>query len=118
MRPFSGTRTDTIEKRRSEFNIDVCQNYNFASWWQQCGDGVELHTFFKKNYVTLLNSISEDNHCIIVSGLLPRISVDLKPYSDRLIEILVENDTEFIDNYDCFLLASGEMPDHSFIIIS
>ena len=39
-------------------------------------NGVSLDTF-SENYVTLLNSISEDNRRTIVSGLLPRKSVDL-----------------------------------------
>lgn len=60
--------------------------------------------------MSLLNSISEENRRIIVSGLLPRKSVDLKPYNDTLKTICDENDIEFIDNYDSFLLTSGEMP--------
>ena len=44
-----------------------------------------------------------------MSGLLPRKSVDLKPYNDSLNETCVKNEIEFIGNYDCFLLASGEM---------
>ena len=60
--------------------------------------------------MSLLYSISAENRRIIVSGLLPRKSVDLKPYNDRLKTICDENDIEFIDNYDSFLLVSGEMP--------
>ena len=70
-------------------------------------DGVDLNTFSKNN-VTLLNSISEDNRHIIVTGLLPRTSVDFKPYNGKLKDICVENEIEFIYNYDCFLLAPGE----------
>ena len=64
-------------------------------------NGADLDTF-SDNYVTLLNSLSDENRRIVVFGLLPRESVDLKPYND-------ENEFEFIDNYDNFLLASGEM---------
>ena len=71
-------------------------------------DGVDLDTF-SKIYVTLLNSISEDNRHIIVTGLLPCKSVDLKPYNGTLKDTCVKNENEFIDNYDCFLLVSGEM---------
>ena len=49
-----------------------------------------------------------------MSGLIPRKEVDLKPYNNTLKEICVKNEIEFIDNYDCFLLASGEMPSSFF----
>ena len=75
-------------------------------------NGADVDTF-SENYISLLNTLSAKNRRIIVSGLLPRQSVDLKPYNEILKNICDENDIEFIDNYDSFLLASGEMP-HSF----
>ena len=95
--------------RLSEFNIDACKTIILQIGGNNVDNGVDLDTF-SENYVTLLNSISEDNRRIIVSGLLPRISVNLKPYNNTLKEICVKNQVEFIDNSDCFLLASGEMP--------
>ena len=64
--------------------------------------------------MSLLNNLDAENRRIIVTGLLPRESVDLKPYNQTLKDICNENGTEFIDNYDSFLLASGEMPDSYF----
>ena len=55
-----------------------------------------------------------ENRHIIVSGLTPRESVDFKPYNQSLKDICNENDLHFIDNYDSFLLASGEMPESYF----
>ena len=109
MRSFSGARADTIGEKLSEYNIDVCKTIILQVGGKNADDGVDLDTFFK-SYVSLLNSISGENRRIIVFGLLPHKSVDLKPYNDILKKICDENDIELIDNYDSFLLASGEMP--------
>ena len=66
---------------------------------------------FSDTYVSLLNDLSAENRRIIVSGLTPRESVDLKPFNQILKSICEENNLQFIDNYDKFLLASGEMPE-------
>ena len=82
---------------------------NDETFGNDADNGADLDTF-SDNYVSFLNSLSAENRRIIVSGLLPRESVDLKPYNDTLKTICDENDLEFIDNHDNFLLASGEMP--------
>ena len=73
--------------------------------------GVDMNTF---SNVSLLNNLDAENRPIIVRGFLPRESVDLKPYNQTIQDICSENDIEFIDNYESFLLASGEMPDSYF----
>ena len=75
---------------------------------------MDLDTFCD-NYTTLLSDLSTDDRTIIVSGLLPRGSVDLEPYNDRLRTLCSENDIAFIDNFNRFLLASGELPDTFFL---
>ena len=109
VRSFSGARADTIGEKLSDYNIDACKTIILQVGGNDADDGVDLDTF-SKSYVSLLNSISGESRRIIVSGLLPRKSVDLKPYNDILKKLCDENDIEFIDNYDSFLLASGEMP--------
>ena len=42
---------------------------------------------------------------------MPRESVDLEPYNKQLKTLCDENDIDFIDHYDGFLLAPGELPD-------
>ena len=66
--------------------------------------GVDIATFSDK-HVSLLNSVEAENHRIIVSGL-SRESVDLKTYNQTLKDIR--------NNFDSFLLASGEMPESYF----
>ena len=66
------------------------------------------------SYVELLNSLEVDNRRIIVSGLLPRPSVDLKSYHEILKAICEENDIQYIDHYNSFVLASREMPESYF----
>ena len=71
---------------------------------------------FSDSYVELLNSSEADNRRIIVYGLLPRQSVDLKPYNEILKAICEENDSQYIDHYNSFLLAStpGKCQNHTF----
>ena len=116
VRSFSGARADTIEEKLSKYNIDDCKTIILHVNDNDADDGVDIETF-SKSYVSLLNSIAAENRRIIVSGLLPRKTVDLKPYNDILKTICDKNGIEFIDNYDSFLLASGEMPSTFFNMI-
>ena len=66
------------------------------------------------NYVSLLDNLLADDRRLIVSGLLPRESVDLEPYNDKLKGLCDENNLEYIDHFDGFLLATGEIPETYF----
>ena len=109
VRSFSGARSDTIGEKLSKYNIDDCKTIVLPVGGNDADNSADLDTF-SDNYISLLNSLSADNRRIIASGLLPRESVDLKPYNDTLKTICDENDLEFIGIYDHFLLAFGEMP--------
>ena len=113
VRSFPGARTDTICNSLSKYDISNCETIILHVGGNDADRGVDMNTF-TDNYVSLLNSLDAENRRIIVSGLLPRESVDLKPYNDTLKDICNENDITFVDNYDSFLLASGEMPDSYF----
>ena len=73
-------------------------------------DGTDLETF-SNQYEQLLNTLKENDHRVIVSGLLPRETVDLRPFNEKLRQVCDTCEVEFIENYDNFLLASGELPD-------
>ena len=109
VRSFSGARADTIGEKLSKYNIHYYKTIILHVGDNDADNGADLDTF-SDNYVSFLSSLSAKNRRIAVSGLLPRESVDLKPYNDTLKTICDENDLEFIDNHDNFLLASGEMP--------
>ncbi|MEW8545694.1 MAG: SGNH/GDSL hydrolase family protein [Candidatus Thiodiazotropha sp.] len=72
-------------------------------------NGDDLETFCD-NYIALLESLASDDRRLIVSGLLPRKTVNLEPYNEQLKSLCAENDIEFVDHYDSFLLATGEIP--------
>ena len=107
VRSFPGASADTIGERLSKYDISSCIILHVGG---NDADNGTNPTDFSKNYVSLLNNLESDNRRIIVSGLLPRESVDLKPYNMRLKSVCEEKNIEFIDNYDSFLLASGELP--------
>ena len=113
VRSFSGARVDTIGAKLSKYNIEECKTLILHVGGNDADSGVDLESF-EDNYVSLLNDLSADDRRIIVSGLTPRESVDLKPFNRTLKSICEENDLQFIDNYDRFLLASGEMPESYF----
>ena len=117
VRSFSGARTNTIDKSLSKYDITSCKTIILHVGGNDADKGVDLATF-TKNYVSLLNKLASENRRIIVSGLLPRESVDLKPYNQILKDICNENDIEFIDNFYSFLLASWEMPGSYFMLIN
>ena len=50
-------------------------------------------------------------HRVIVAGLLPRETVDLSAFNSRLRQLCDACDVEFVENYQNFLLASGEIPE-------
>lgn len=108
VRTFPGARVDTIVEQLSKYNIEDCKTIILHVGGNDADSGIDLNTF-SDNYVTLLNTLSAEDRSIIVSGLIPRETVDLKPYNEMLKSICDENNIKFIDNYDNFLLASGEM---------
>ena len=113
VRSFPGAKIDTIGESISKYDITNCETVILHVGGNDADNGINLNTF-SENYVSLLNTLDAENRRIIVSGLLPRESVDLKSYNQKLKDICKENDIEFIDNYDTFLLATGEMPESYF----
>ena len=77
VRSFSGARTDTIDESLSKYDITSCKTIILHVGGNDADKGVDLSTF-SKNYVSLLTKLASENLRIIVSGLLPRESVDLK----------------------------------------
>ena len=59
--------------------------------------------------ISLLDSLLAEDQRLIVSGLLPRGNVDMEPYNDKLKSLCDENDLEYIDHFDSFSLATGEI---------
>ena len=65
---------------------------------------------FKAKYQSLLQSLSETESKIYISGLLPRGRIDIKPYNNILKSLSSQFQATFIDNHDSFIMASGELP--------
>ena len=75
--------------------------------------GVDLDSF-EESYSSLLDGLASENRRLIVSGLLTRESVNLDPYNECLKALCEAKDIEFIDHYNGFLLASGDMAESYF----
>ena len=109
VRTFPGATIESLTSRLEHYDIDNCKTIILHVGGNDADNGVDLDTFVD-NYTTLLSQLNSDDRTIIVSGLLPRGSVDLEPYNDRLRTLCLENDIDFVDHFDGFLLASGELP--------
>ena len=110
VRSFPGATIDTIKIKLSEFNLENCKTIILLVGGNDADNGTDLETFTEK-YESLLNALSADDRRVIVAGLLPRETVDLSAYNNKLRELCEACDTEFVENYDNFLLASGELPE-------
>ena len=114
VRTFSGAKIDTIKTKLSEYNLDSCKTVILQVGGNDADSGADLETF-SDEYEQLIHSLKENDHRVIVSGLLPRETVDLSPYNEKLRQLCDTCETEFIDNYDSFLLASGELPESYYL---
>ena len=77
VRSFSGVRADTICDSISKYDITSYKTIVLHVSGNDADNGVDI-TIFSNNNVSLLNNLDTENRRIIVSGLLPRESVDLK----------------------------------------
>ena len=113
VRSFPGATTDRLQNKLNQFNIDKCKNIIIHVGGNDADQGVDLETF-TESYTSLLDNLESENRRLIVSGLLPRESVNLEPYNEKLKTLCQNRDIEFIDHYNGFLLASGDMADSYF----
>ena len=83
VRSFSGATIDSLESKLSEYNLDQCKTVLLLVGGNDADDGIDLETFAQK-YEALLTDMMTHDRRVIVVGLLPRKTVDLNPYNDRL----------------------------------
>ena len=108
VRTFPRATIDTIKSKLSEYNLDNCKTIILLVGGNDVENGTDLETFAAK-YELLINSLLADDHRVVVAGLLPRETVDLSAFNNKLRQLCDACDTEFVENYQNFLLASGEL---------
>ena len=113
VRSFPGATTETLKTKLQQYDLDNCETIILHVGGNDADNGVDLDGF-QDNYIDLLDYLASDDRQLIVSGLLPRGTVDLEPYNKKLKLLCDENDIKFIDHYHSFLLASGELPETYF----
>ena len=110
VRTFPRATIDTIKSKLSECNLENCKTIILLVGGNDAENGTDLETFAAK-YELLINSLLPDDHRVVVAGLLPRETVDLSAYNNKLRQLCDAFDTEIVENYQNFLLASGELPE-------
>ena len=113
VRSFSGATIERLENKLNNYNIERCKTIIIHVGGNDADQGVDLKTF-TESYSSLLDNLASENRRLIVSGLLPRESVNLDPYNKGLKTLCATKDVGFIDHYNGFLLASGDMADSYF----
>ena len=113
VRSFPGATVKTLQNKLKQFNLDKCETIIIHVGGNDADQGIDLDNF-SDNYSSLLNGLSAENRQIIVSGLLPRESVNLGPYNGCLKTLSEAQVVDFVDHYDGFLFASGDLADSYF----
>ena len=114
VRSFPGATIETLDSKLSGFDLKQCETIVLHVGGNDADNGTDIETFAEQ-YGSLLTELMSNDRRIIVSGLLPRKTVDLSPYNDRLKSLCDAYEIDYIDNYGDFLLASGDIPDSYFM---
>ena len=110
VRSFPGATIQTLKSKLEQYDIEQCKTIFLHVGGNDGDNGADMDSF-QDDYIDLLESLASDDRRLIVSGILPRGTKDLEPYNQQLKSLCDANNIDFIDNYDNFLLASGELPD-------
>ena len=110
VRSFPGATIETLDSKLSEYDLKQCETIVLHVGGNDADNGTDIETFAEQ-YESLLTEHMSNNRRVIVSGLLPRKTVDLSPYNDRLKSLCEAYEIDYIDNYGDFLHASGDIPD-------
>ena len=110
VRTIPETTVEKLKFRLDSLDIDKCKNLILHVGGNDAANGEDLHDF-RDSYECLIDSVYVDDRNVIISELLPRDDADVKPYYEVLRSLCEDNAVEFVENFDSFLLASGEMPE-------
>ena len=115
VRSISGATITTLKDKIIDLNIDKCETIILYVGGNDADHGDDLETF-RENYEELIDMVAADgSRRVIVSELLPRETVDLKSYNETLKSLCADNAVEFVENYDSFLLANGQLVDSFYL---
>lgn len=115
MRTFSGATVDSLKTKLGEYDIDKCKTIILHVGGNDADNGTDAESFCD-SYVSLLDNLLADDRRLIVSGLLPRESVDLEPYNDKLKSLCDENNIEYIEHFDGFYKPQVKFLKYTFIM--
>ena len=109
VKSFFRVKLETLEERLSNMDLSRYESIVLHVGGHDIDAGVNQH-HFKQKYESLLRSLSAHNCKLVISGLLPRRRIDMRPFNTILKELSTTFGASYIDNHDSFILASGELP--------
>ena len=113
VKSFYQAKIETLEEKLSHMDLSRYENIVLHIRGHDIDARIN-HSEFKHKYTSLLESLSDKKCKVVISGLLPRKRINMKPYNIILKELSTQFDASFIDNHDSFILASGDLPFESF----
>ena len=109
VKSFFRVKLETLEERLSNMDLSRYESIVLHVGGHDIDAGVNQH-HFKQKYESLLRSLSAHNCKLVISGLIPRRRIDMRPFNTILKELSTTFGASYIDNHDSFILASGELP--------
>ena len=109
VKSFYKANIETLEEKLSHMDLSRYENIVLHIGGHDIDARIN-HSEFKQKYTSLLESLSDKNCKIVISGLLPRKRINMRPYNIILKELSTQYEVSFIDNHDSFILASGDLP--------
>ena len=91
----------------SDLNIEKCETLIIHVGGNDADNGIELNSSHEE-FETLIDSVSDGTRRVIISGLLPRDTVDLEPYNEIFQSLCADNAVEFVDNYNSYNYLTSE----------
>ena len=113
VRTFPGAMVDSLRTKLGDYELDKCTRIILHLGGSDATNSTDQYAFCD-NYKSLLDSLLAEERRLIVSGLLPRGNVDLEPYNYKLESLRHETDLGYIDHFDSFSLAMGEIAETYF----
>ena len=109
IKSFKGAKIDDLKHELAKMDLSRYENIVLHVGGHDIDANIS-QTAFREKYSSLLNSLNFENCKLFVSGILPRRGINVKPFNTILSDLCRLMKTEYVDNHDSFVMASGEIP--------
>ena len=109
VKSFQKIKIEAFHQTMTKMDLSRYENIIIHVGGYDIDENISLNSFREK-YNALLTFLKNSGCKVYVSGLLPRGGTDMKQFNDILKDISNQNEAQFINNHNSFIMASGELP--------